>query len=401
MINTPYFLNLNNGTVAQAMILVDENGSVINVGENTIIAGSVLNYAALPTPASEYTGKLYYVQTNSGGSLSVLNIYKYPKGFYSPNALDIWEQTSMNVKVAEDATTMTNIINWTEFYNYAFDIAFGDRVIFHDIVYKNISGNFSTTDPSLDITNWSVIDSDSTAIGNRVTVLENTLIKVSYYAEITTSSGQITVPTGAQILLNQWPDGVDAILSEISGGKPVFSEPGIDVIDFDTLGNYETNGPLPSSPYALIYYFNISLSDYKNLNKEYLIVYAETKITSNGTGTGVPMYINLIKTSQVEGNLHFNDTFTWYTDKAIIKSVKVVTDSTNWDLYLLQNGNGYLADDASVPAKTLMMYGNLTEAISMDYSYEDEDESKSIHLYWVDNSGTNTADFYISGFEME
>lgn len=32
--------------------------------------------------------------------------------------------------------------------------------------------------------------------------------------------------------------------------------------------------------------------------------------------------------------------------------------------------------------------------------YQDEDASDEVHLYYVDNSGTNTADIYIIGYEI-
>lgn len=239
--------------------------------------------------------------------------------------------------------------------------------------------------------------SDTAAIEVRLDALEDTEIKVSYYEQITTLSGQIITPNGAQILLDQWANGVDALISKISGGKPDFKDSGNDVISFDASGNYVVSPALPSIPSALIYIFSIPFSEYRNLDQQRIVEYVELSST---TGGGSSMYIDLVKLNQSAGNLHFSDPISWAVSKALIKSIKVETVSPNWDLYILQNSNGYIANDASIPVKTLMIGGNETENISMDYSYEDEDNSESVHLYWVDNSGSNTADFYITGVEL-
>ena len=83
-----------------------------------------------------------------------------------------------------------------------------------------------------------------------------------------------------------------------------------------------------------------------------------------------------------------------------ILKIKVVTSSTDWDLYLLQNDNGYAANDANVPMTQLMGNGNGNLEVYVNEAYEDEDATKEVHLYWLDNSGSNTADIYIEGYEL-
>jgi len=241
---------------------------------------------------------------------------------------------------------------------------------------------------------------DITALDTRVTNLENTTFRIIYYENITTSSGSVTVPQGATIIFDYWEGGLDALVSETTNGEPNFEDGGIIVDSFNSDGDYVLSGGIPSDPASLIYVFSISLLDYEALDKNYIIDQIETPGTGATGGTGIPVYISLINITQSEGDLHFTG-LNWGVSKSAIKNIKVVTTSSNWDLYILQNDNGYATDDALIPAKTLMIGGNLTEEISMDYAYEDEDSSLSLHLYWVDNSGTNTADFYISGFEME
>ncbi len=85
---------------------------------------------------------------------------------------------------------------------------------------------------------------------------------------------------------------------------------------------------------------------------------------------------------------------------ALIQCIRVITAATDWDLYLLQNDNGYAADDANIPALKIAdnLSGNAN--LMLNVPYEDEDASNEVHLYYVDNAGTNTADLYVLGFEL-
>ncbi|MEA2038102.1 MAG: hypothetical protein U9O94_11445, partial [Nanoarchaeota archaeon] len=239
---------------------------------------------------------------------------------------------------------------------------------------------------------------DISDLENRVLALENTTLRVIYYENITTSSGTVTIPTGGSIVLDYWTPGIDALVSETYNGRPTLEDGGVSVSSFDTNGNYVLSGPIPSNPASLIYVFDISFYYYKGLDIGRVL--EQTAVSSGGSVIQSFMYISLIAQGQVEGDLHLTNSLTWATSLSLIKNVKVITNSSDWDLYILQNGNGYALDDALVPAKMLMVGGNLDEEISIDYSYKDEDLSDTIHLYWVDNAGTETADFYITGIEL-
>jgi hypothetical protein len=138
---------------------------------------------------------------------------------------------------------------------------------------------------------------------------------------------------------------------------------------------------------------------------------SETNVIYYNTGTGklsygaageggTPMYIYIKATGQSEGDLHLSDVTNWGVSFALIKEIRVVTNSTDWDLHILQNDNGYSANDANIPSQVLNVGGNGTEIIMLDYTYEDEDATDEVHLYWVDNSGSNTADIYVTGYEL-
>ena len=115
---------------------------------------------------------------------------------------------------------------------------------------------------------------------------------------------------------------------------------------------------------------------------------------------GAMTYKTIKSTGLSEGDVHLTDA-NWAISKALINQIRVVTNSNNWDMWILQNDNGYAVDDAAVPKLQLMDGGNGAETIEHDFAYEDEDASNEVHLYLVDNSGSDTFDIYIKGVELQ
>jgi len=115
-----------------------------------------------------------------------------------------------------------------------------------------------------------------------------------------------------------------------------------------------------------------------------------------------PPYIYIKATGQASAtDLHLSDGTNWNTSKALIKTIRVITDSTDWDAWLLQNDNGYAVDDATIPMKQIMEGGGDGDTtIWLDLPYQDEDASGEIHLYFVDNSGSETFDIIIQGYKL-
>lgn len=109
------------------------------------------------------------------------------------------------------------------------------------------------------------------SLATRVTILENNEYKITYFTEISSSTGTITIPTGATILLDQFQSGADAYVSTIQNSQPtgIFPQTGggvtVDVSSFDALGNYTLTGTPSSYPVALIYILKIKAKDYANL----------------------------------------------------------------------------------------------------------------------------------------
>lgn len=103
-------------------------------------------------------------------------------------------------------------------------------------------------------------------------------------------------------------------------------------------------------------------------------------------------------TGQSEGDLHLSDSTNWNVSKSQLNAITVITTSTDWTLYLLQNDNGLSTNDAVIPAKLLVANGNGNGVYNLNnLTYTDEDASNEVHLNWADNAGTDTATIIIQG----
>ena len=115
---------------------------------------------------------------------------------------------------------------------------------------------------------------------------------------------------------------------------------------------------------------------------------------------GAPQRYKFIKVlAQPEGDLHL-EAATWEISTAMISNIRVFTASSDWDLYILQNGNGHAANDANIPEMQIMNAGKGDMDIFSQFAYHDEDESEKVHMYYVDNKGSDPIDIYIMGYEL-
>jgi len=123
-------------------------------------------------------------------------------------------------------------------------------------------------------------------VNTRLTVLEDNEFKVAYFAEINTDSGMISIPIGAEVLLNQFSGGVDAYVSTVSLGQVTGENPKtvgdvkVDVLTFDIDGNYTLDGVPSSYPVAIVFLLKIKLIDWSNLILSNIIEYEKS---SGGT----------------------------------------------------------------------------------------------------------------------
>lgn len=116
---------------------------------------------------------------------------------------------------------------------------------------------------------------DVSAIESDLATIKNTDYEILYYAEINATTGTVSPPTGATIILDQMQSGADAFVSTIVGGKPSGNFPEtsggavVDVTSFDALGNFILSGIPSAYPVALIYVFRINIMDYGNVDLDY------------------------------------------------------------------------------------------------------------------------------------
>lgn len=116
-------------------------------------------------------------------------------------------------------------------------------------------------------------------VDDKITQIENNEYKVFYFENIDISastSGSITIPTGATIQENEFGLSGNAVLSTVTGSnKPTYESPldGSDVpitASLDTAGNYIATNTYPSTV-SLIYALTIKAVDFQNLTEENII----------------------------------------------------------------------------------------------------------------------------------
>ncbi len=89
---------------------------------------------------------------------------------------------------------------------------------------------------------------------------------------------------------------------------------------------------------------------------------------------------------------HILDATTWAVSKARILALILETGSADWDFFLLQNDNGFAANDATVKRRQVVANGSGSMDIHLDMPFEDEDATGEVHFYFRDNAGADKLD---------
>jgi len=189
---------------------------------------------------------------------------------------------------------------------------------------------------------------DVTALNGRVDTLENTIFKITYYENITGSSGTVTKPQGSTILLNTWENGIDALVSKAVGGIPNFDSGGILVNSFDTDGNFSLSGSIPSNPASLIYVIEISSLNYNLYIDRSKIINQVDVSTANAIAlsagvTTEPSYTDLgtgtINVGSCAANLYSNTTHSNKINNYTIPALSGITLVNNTINYIIVSYN--------------------------------------------------------------
>jgi len=110
------------------------------------------------------------------------------------------------------------------------------------------------------------------SIAARTTVLENNIYEVTYFESVSSTTGTLTIPTGATIRLGKLPGAADALASTITSGDPTGTSPVtaggevVSITSFDASGNYTLSGTPSAYPVAIIYILTITALNWSNLN---------------------------------------------------------------------------------------------------------------------------------------
>lgn len=186
-------------------------------------------------------------------------------------------------------------------------------------------------------------------LNNRVLTLENNEYKIVYFTTIGTASGTITIPQGATILLDQFPNGVDAYVSQVdANGQPTGILPktglGVDVVvtSFDALGNYTLSDTPSSFPVALIYVLKIKAIDYNNLAVN-----------------------NILEDERIDDE---DKLLTWSSSRSFTQGQKFIWQSPHGDYrtYIVRSGQTLNAGETPFthPKKVEQISGNKVEEIA-------------------------------------
>lgn len=102
--------------------------------------------------------------------------------------------------------------------------------------------------------------------------LEEKNVTALWYASIASgTTGQITTPTGATIILDSFGDGVDSLTSKIGiDGLPNWESPTTSIgtvvsATMDGSGNYTLSGSPSTYPFALVYRYSCKLKNFDYL----------------------------------------------------------------------------------------------------------------------------------------
>jgi hypothetical protein len=129
----------------------------------------------------------------------------------------------------------------------------------------------------------------------RITTLENTNVRSTRFATISSgTSGTVTIPTNSSVILDDFGGTTDAVVSELSGGRPAFVQVytttgGLVAATFDTNGAYTLSGTPATYPICIIYRVRQSLINFDDTDADIVgeVQYYNDPIQANATLLGL------------------------------------------------------------------------------------------------------------------
>src|SRR3990167_6292595 len=115
-------------------------------------------------------------------------------------------------------------------------------------------------------------------VTDRLTALEDKYVKVTWFERVSSgTSGSLSLPTGASVVLNEWQAGIDAVTTQLdpvdATGYPTFTSPedsggALITTTLDGDGNYVWSGKPSEYPIGIIYVYIVKFA---NFDKTYCI----------------------------------------------------------------------------------------------------------------------------------
>jgi hypothetical protein len=118
------------------------------------------SYSDLPDPTTS-SGVMAYTANDDGGYFSwksLKRVWEWPRGIYISNGTE-WNLYTQQVRLAEDSGTLINIANYSEWLTVNEDVQQYAIKQFNQVLYRNKTGAYTSTEPFDDTVNWEVVSS--------------------------------------------------------------------------------------------------------------------------------------------------------------------------------------------------------------------------------------------------
>ncbi len=121
------------------------------------------------------------------------------------------------------------------------------------------------------------VDNTLDNILERVDLIEHTEVKVEIFQSITTATGTVTIPTGSSIVLDEYEEGTDCLVSKLDttgrpNGEQAEDSTGSNIVStLDTGGNYALTAEPAAYPVGIIYIISCPLDSYDNITSESIL----------------------------------------------------------------------------------------------------------------------------------
>lgn len=125
-------------------------------------------------------------------------------------------------------------------------------------------------------------DEDVPGLNSRLTLIEDGYEYYEIFESTSSGTGQVSVPTGGTIILDFYPEGVDALAVKLdSEGRPMDQAPleadgTVVTTTFDINGNYVLSGVPTVYPIGIVYFIKIQRKDAGNILEQQLVQYYYT-----------------------------------------------------------------------------------------------------------------------------